>query len=153
MNLKEKTDLWPIVILRLYIGYYLLRQGILKYIRHFPQTDWISRELGDVTKASIYSWYKLFLIDVVVPHRVLFGYLVMSGEILIGVCLVLGLLTRFVSIIGIFQLLSYYFGPGMAKGGSTLAQQQTFIIALVILVLTDPGRTLGLDSLFFKKRG
>src|SRR5690348_15802059 len=123
MNLKEKTYLWPIVILRLYIGSYLLRQGILKYIRHFPQTDWISRELGDVTKASIYSSYELFLIDVVVPHRVLFGYLVTSDESMIGVCLVLGLLTRFVSIIGIFQLLSYYVGPGMSKGGSTLAQQ------------------------------
>jgi hypothetical protein len=67
MNLKEKTALWPIVILRLYIGSYLLRQGILKYIRQFSQTDWINRQLGDVTKANIYSWYKLFSSTLLFP--------------------------------------------------------------------------------------
>jgi hypothetical protein len=30
MNLKEQTYLWYIVILRLYIGYYLLQTGDLK---------------------------------------------------------------------------------------------------------------------------
>jgi len=28
VNLREQTYLWHIVILRLYIGYYLLQQGI-----------------------------------------------------------------------------------------------------------------------------
>jgi thiosulfate dehydrogenase (quinone) large subunit len=121
MNLKNQTYLWHIVILRFYIGYYLLQQGIGKYLRDMPHSDWITRQIGDMDNAKIYPWYKSFLINIVVPHRELFGYLVMSGEILIGLCLVLGLLTRFASIVGLFQLLNYYFGPGMAKGGSTLA--------------------------------
>lgn len=152
MNLKEQTYLWYIVILRLYVGYYLLKQGILKYHRGFPQTDWINRQLGDLNKVEIYAWYKSFLINVVVPHRELFGYLVMSGEILIGICLVLGLLTRLSSIVGVFQLLNYYFGIGMAKGGASLAQQLTFIAVLVVLALSNAGRTLGLDGLLFKRR-
>src|SRR5262244_1204086 len=115
MNLREQTYLWHIVILRLYIGYYLLQQGILKYLRGFPQSDWINRQIGDLNKVEIFSWYKSFLINVVVPHRELFGYLVTSGEILIGLCLVLGLLTRLSSIVGIFMLLNYYFGPGMQE--------------------------------------
>src|SRR5215472_8651934 len=84
MNLREQTYLWYIVILRLYIGYYLLQQGILKYLRGFPQSDWINRQIGDLNKVELYTWYKSFLINVVVPHRELFGYLVTSGEILIG---------------------------------------------------------------------
>ena len=152
MNLREQTYLWHIVILRLYIGYYLLQQGILKYLRGFPQSDWINRQIGDLNKVEIFSWYKSFLINVVVPHRELFGYLVTSGEILIGLCLVLGLLTRLSSIVGIFMLLNYYFGPGMARGGASLAQQQTFIVVLVVLILSNAGRTLGLDGLLFKKR-
>jgi len=68
-------------------------------------------------KVELYAWYKSFLINVVVPHRELFGYLVSSGEILIGRCLVLGLLTRLSSIVGIFMLFNYYFG-GMARGGA-----------------------------------
>jgi thiosulfate dehydrogenase (quinone) large subunit len=152
VNLKERTYLWYIVILRLYIGYYLLQQGILKYLRGFPQSDWITRQIGDLNKIEIYTWYKSFLINVVAPNRELFGYLVMSGEILIGICLVLGLFTRLSAILGIFLLLNYYFGPGMARGGAPLAQQQTFIVVLVVLALSNPGRTLGLDALLFKKR-
>src|SRR5262245_25432505 len=128
MNLRQQTYLWYIVILRLYIGYYLLQQGILKYLRGFAHSDWINRQIGDLDKVEIFSWYKSFLINVVVPHRELFGYLVTSGEILIGLCLVLGLFTRLSSIVGIFMLLNYYFGPGMARGGAPLAQQQTFIV-------------------------
>jgi thiosulfate dehydrogenase (quinone) large subunit len=151
VNLKEKTFLWHVVILRLYVGYYLLQQGILKYHRGFPQTDWFHRQIGDLNKVAIYPWYKSFLIDVVVPHRELFGYLVMSGEILIGLCLVLGLLTRLSSIVGVFQLLNYYFAIGIVKGGASLAQQQTFIAILIVLALSDAGRTLGLDGFLFKK--
>ena len=139
MNLKERTYLWYIVILRLYICYYLLQQAILKYLRGFPQSDWINRQIGDLNKIEIYAWYKSFLINVVAPNRELFGYLVMSGEILIGLCLILGLLTRLSSIVGVFLLLNYYFGPGMARGGVPLAQQQTFIVVLVVLVLSNPG--------------
>ena len=146
MNVRAQTYLWYNVILRLYIGYYLLQQGILKYLRGFPQSDWINRQIGDLDKVEIFAWYKSFLINVVVPHRELFGNLVMTGEILIGLCLVLGLLTRLSSIVGIFMLLNYYFGPGMARGGASLAQQQTFIV----LILSNAGRTLGLDGLLFK---
>ena len=152
MNLRQQTYLWYIVILRLYIGYYLLQQGILKYLRGFPQSDWISRQIGDLDKVEIYAWYKSFLINVVVPHRELFGNLVMTGEILIGLCLVLGVLTRLSSIVGIFMLLNYFFGPGMARGGASLAQQQTFIVALVVLILSNAGRCLGLDALLFKRK-
>jgi uncharacterized membrane protein YphA (DoxX/SURF4 family) len=79
----------------------------------------------------------------------LFGYLVMLGEILVGACLLFGLFTRFSSGVELFMLINYYLGPGMARGGASLAQQQTFIIALVVFVLANPGRTLGLDGLLF----
>lgn len=152
LNLGEKTYLWYVVILRLWIGYYLLQQGIRKYLRDFPHGDWITRQIGDLDKIEIYSWYKTFLADYVVPHRELLGYLVMSSEILVGLCIILGLLTRLSAIVGLFMLLNYYFGPGMARGGATLAHQQTFIISLVVILLTNPGRTLGLDGLLFKKK-
>ena len=89
------------------------------------------------------------------PHQELFGYLVMIGEIAVGACLLVGFFTRFSAAIGLFMLLNYYLGPGTARGGATLAQQQTFIILLAIFVLANPGRTLGLDGLFFggKARG
>ncbi len=152
LNLGEKTYLGYVVILRLYIGYYLLYQGIRKYLRDFPHGDWITRQIGDLDKIEIYSWYKAFLTGYVVPHRELFGYLVMFSEILAGLCIILGLLTRFSSLVGLFLLLNSFFGPGMARGGIVFDFQQLFIVALIVILLANPGRTLGLDGLLFKKK-
>lgn len=149
MNFKERTFLWYIVPLRLYVGYYLLLQGIRKYQRDFPHGDWIGRQIGDLSNADLYSWYKTFLTDFVAPHRELFGYLVVAGEILVGACLLLGLLTRFSALVGLFMIVNYYLGPGMARGGVSMAQQQIFIISLAIIFLANPGRILGLDGFIF----
>jgi thiosulfate dehydrogenase [quinone] large subunit len=149
MNLKERTYLWYIVPLRLYVGYYLLQQGIRKYQRGFPHSDWIGRQIGDLDKVDLYTWYKVFLTDYVVPNRELFGYLVTVGEIAVGACLLLGLFTRLSAIVGLFMLVNYYLGPGMARGGVSMAQQQMFIVSLAIILLSNPGRTLGLDGLIF----
>ena len=84
------------------------------------------------------------------PHQELFGYLVILGEISVGACLLLGFLTRFSACVGLFMLIHYYLGPGMARGGALLAQQQTFIVALIVFLLSNPGRALGLDGVFFR---
>lgn len=152
MNLKGKTYLFFIVILRVWIGYYFLQQGTRKFLHGFPNSDWIGRQIGNLATIDIYSWYRSFLITVVNPHHVLFGYLITWGEIMVGLCLLLGLFTRFSSLIGLFMVLNFYFGPGMAKGGATLAQQQTFIVTLVVFILSNPGQTLGLDRFLFKGR-
>jgi thiosulfate dehydrogenase [quinone] large subunit len=153
MNLKERTYLWYIAVLRVYVGYYLLWQGVRKHQRDFPKGDWVNRQIGDLTTLDLYPWYKNFLRNYVVPNQELFGYLVMIGEIAVGACLLLGLFTRWSAIIGLFMLVNYYLGPGMARGGAPLAQQQTFIIALAIFALANPGRTLGLDGLLFGGKG
>ncbi|HXG52664.1 MAG TPA: DoxX family protein [candidate division Zixibacteria bacterium] len=147
MNLREKTYLWHVALLRLYIGYYFFYQGIRKFQRDFPHGDWIGRQIGDIPALDLYPWYKSFLLQYVVPHRELFGYLVMGGEILVGACLFLGVLTRLTALSGLFLLANYVLGPGMARGGVTLAQQQTFIVALVVIFLSNAGRTLGIDGL------
>jgi len=153
MNLKERTYLWYLSVLRIYVGYYMLAQGIRKYLRDFPKGDWIGRQIGDIATLDVYPWYRSFLQNYVVPHSELFGYLVMIGEIAVGACLLLGFFTRFSACIGLFMLINYYLGPGMARGGAPLAQQQTFIIALAVFVLANPGRTLGLDGLLFNGNG
>jgi uncharacterized membrane protein YphA (DoxX/SURF4 family) len=153
MNLKERSYLWYLSVLRIYVGYYLLFQGIRKFQRDFPKGDWIARQIGDLTTLDLYPWYKNFLQSYVVPHSELFGYLVMVGEIAVGACLLLGLLTRVSALVGLFMLINYYLGPGTARGGAMIAQQQTFMILLAIFVLANPGRTLGLDGLLFRGGG
>jgi thiosulfate dehydrogenase [quinone] large subunit len=152
VNLKERTYLAYGVLLRLWIGYYLLQQGVNKYVRDFPQRDWFTGQFGNVADLNLFSWYKAFLENVVFAHKEMFGYLVMAGEILVGSCLLLGLFTRFSACVGLFMLVNYFLGPGMARGGAQFAHQQTYIVSLIVLILANPGRTLGLDGLLFRKR-
>jgi uncharacterized membrane protein YphA (DoxX/SURF4 family) len=151
LNLKERTYLWYIALLRIYIGYYMLQQGIRKFLRDFPKGDWIGRQIGDLQRLELYPWYKQFLVNTVVPHHELFGYLVTFGEMAVGACLLLGLLTRFSAFMGLFLIINYFLGIGSVRGGAQLAQQQTFMVSLVIIILSHPGRTLGLDGLLFNK--
>lgn len=152
MNLKERTYLWYIALLRIYVGYYMLTQGIRKYQRDFPKGDWIGRQIGDLGTIELYPWYKQFLENVVEPYHEIFGYLVMVGEIAVGACLLIGLMTRFSALVGLFMLINYYLGPGWARGGALIAQQQTFIVILVILALSNAGRALGLDGFLSRNR-
>jgi uncharacterized membrane protein YphA (DoxX/SURF4 family) len=153
MNLRERTYLWYLSVLRIYVGYYLFFQGIGKFQRNFPKGDWIGRQIGDIASLDLYPWYKTLLRSYVVPHSELFGYLVMIGEIAVGVCLLLGLFTRLSAFVGLVMLINYYLGPGMARGGYMLAHQQFYIVALAVFVLAGPGRTLGLDGLLSSSAG
>jgi uncharacterized membrane protein YphA (DoxX/SURF4 family) len=87
-----------------------------------------------------------------VPYHELFGYLVMIGEISVGACLLLGLATRLSACVGIFMIANYFFAIGLPSGGATMAQQQTFVVSLIIFILSGPGRTLGLDGVLFSKK-
>lgn len=150
--MNQTTYLWHVLPLRLWIGYYFLQQGTRKFERDFPSGDWITRQIGELNKIDIYPWYKTFLMDIVVPNRELFGNLVMWGEILVGACLIVGLLTRYSAIIGLFMLINYSLGPGMARGALVLDLPLTFIVAVVVLILSSPGRALGLDALLFRRK-
>lgn len=150
MNLSERTYLWHVVLMRLWIGCYMFNQGYRKFSRDFPHRDWLRREIGDGAP-NLFPWYKSFLDDVVVQNYVSFGHLVTWGEMLVGACLILGLLTRWSSFVGLFMMVNYIFGPGMARGGAALAQQETFSVAFLVFILSGPGRTLGLDGLLFRK--
>lgn len=151
--MKEITYLWHILPLRLWIGYYMANQGVRKFQRDFAAGDWITRQIGELDKIELYPWYKSLLVDFVVPNRELFGNLVTWGEILVGACLILGLLTRYSAIVGLFMLINYSLGPGMARGALVLDLPLTFIVAVVVLILSSPGRAMGLDALLFRKKG
>ena len=155
MNLKERTYLWYIALIRIYIGYYFLQQGIRKFQRDFPKGDWIGRQIGDLATVDLYPWYKHLFTTYVVPHHELVGYLTMLGEICVGACLLTGLLTRLSAGVGLFLVLNYFFAIGLPRGGATLAQQQTFAVCLSVFILSGPGKVLGLDGFLFrgKSRG
>src|ERR1044071_1973138 len=151
--MSKQTYLWHIVPLRLWIGYYMLQQGITKYKRDFPHGDWITRQIGDVNTAETFEWYKSFLINTVATHKELFGQLVMYGEILVGVCVILGLLTRWSSIVGIFLMVNYFCAIGYPKGGASQARQIPFAVSFLPFSVSSPARLLWFDAILCRGGG
>ncbi|MEE8199751.1 MAG: DoxX family membrane protein, partial [Candidatus Acidoferrales bacterium] len=82
-----------LVVLRVYIGVLFLRAGWPKVKAGSGWPDRMVSFLERVLPNS-YEFYKGFLENVVIPNKALFAYLVAWGELLVGVALLLGLLTR-----------------------------------------------------------
>jgi uncharacterized membrane protein YphA (DoxX/SURF4 family) len=83
--------------------------------------------------------------QVVIPNIGVFGPLVYLTEALIGVSLILGLLTRIFSFLGLLMGLNLWLGLYSAPGEWPWTYGFLIIIQ-VLFVIDPPGRCLGLDA-------
>lgn len=114
---------WVWLIVRVYLGYEWLSAGWEKATD--AQGAWIGATKGQaltgfiqgalaktaaVTGSAhpdVQDWYASFLTHVVLPHVVAWSYLVTSGEILVGIALILGFLTGISIFFGMFMNLNF----------------------------------------------
>lgn len=107
--------LW--LILRLYIGWEWLQAGYEKLINPAWFGDHAGSALtgflnGALQKTSaahpdVSSWYAWFIQNLVLPHTVIFSYVVSIGEVLTGMALILGLFTSVAAFAGGFMNMNY----------------------------------------------
>ena len=84
--------------------------------------------------------------DVVLPHINVFGPLVYLIEVLVGVSLMLGIITRIGALLGALLILNLWLGLYSAPG--EWPWTYVFLIVIQLLFVIDPpGRSLGLDAL------
>jgi thiosulfate dehydrogenase [quinone] large subunit len=137
-----------LVLLRVYLGVLFLRAAVPKIQ---AGGEWASRMAAFIerTLPNSYPGYRGFLEGTVLPHLDLFALLITWGELLVGVALVLGLLTRLASLAGIVMTTNYL----LAKGASWLAPTSNdalFIVILAVVLVGAAGRAYGVD--FFLAR-
>jgi uncharacterized membrane protein YphA (DoxX/SURF4 family) len=142
--MNERVPLAFLVPLRLFCGLILVLEGWSKF-----QGDWLH---GTPLLRSLDGWvdahktYAFFLpvIQSARAHPKIFGTLVTVGELVIGTSLVLGLLTRLTSFLGVVMMLSFAFGAGQGPVPPGNALLMAAILAL--FVVAPPGRVLGFDQ-------
>ncbi len=154
-NWEEPTYLGPVVLLRVFCGYYFLATGIFKFLAPAYQLPGYSKIIQDATAINPSAGYKAFLTNWVIPNIEFFRFLNVFGELAMGLALVLGLFTRLAALVGIFALYNYWFTLGV-MGATPVAPgtpqiTKLFIFGLAAVFLTSAGRSFGLDRALHQK--
>jgi uncharacterized membrane protein YphA (DoxX/SURF4 family) len=142
-NSAVSSPRWLFVLARVYLGISFL------FSDHGNARP---NELSGFLKFALkngYGWYQNLLDSVVVPHSSTFGTFVVIAEIYIGIALVLGFTTRLAALVALFLLLNYMCAKGALPWGPGI-DQSDIILALIIL-LSDAGRTFGIDRLLARR--
>lgn len=103
---------------------------------------------------SAVSLYRPILAGVVLPHAVFLGYVVGAVEMFIGLSLLLGILVRPASVVGILHMISltlatwWVVGHGVPVWRYFGAQLDhlPMLLLFVIFFVADAGKTWGLDG-------
>jgi uncharacterized membrane protein YphA (DoxX/SURF4 family) len=142
-NSAVSSPRWLFVLARVYLGISFL------FSDHGNARP---NELAGFLKFALkngYGWYQNLLNSVVVPHSSTFGTFVVIAEIYIGIALVLGFTTRLAALVALFLLLNYMCAKGALPWGPGI-DQSDIVLALIIL-LSDAGRTFGIDRLVARR--
>jgi thiosulfate dehydrogenase (quinone) large subunit len=139
--------------LRVYLGLVWFTYGKSKL-----EPNWAggTREfLSAVTDAasSTTGAFKTFLTSVVVPHQNIFAELVAYGELLVGIALILGLLTKVGAFGGAFLSLTYFFETGKFERHFGLMSFELMLFAVSLFILVTPAdRFASIDSMLWGAR-
>ena len=146
--LRATAPLWSLGLARIAYGLLWWQQSKWKV----PSDDfgrksggglwyWVQQEIQYPTVTA----FKDFLVNVMIPHWTFFGWMTLITETFISVTLILGLFTRFGSLVAIGMAANITIG--ILGVPHEWVWTYVMLIALpAVLLLTDAGRSFGLDA-------
>ena len=93
---------------------------------------------------NLHGTFSAFYLPLAGSHTI--DLLVVWGEILIGICLILGLLVRFASFWGIVLMLLFYFAQYPPKNAFLVDDHIIYALVLVYFMVSGAGRVWGMDK-------
>lgn len=147
-SIKHVGHLFPIVILRMFMGGYFLRQAITNLHGSFlnqPLLAEMIREWSPSSNAPI--WYKEFLDAVILPQWQLAAYSIVYLQFVIGISFLLGFFIRPVAVLGFILAWNFIYWSPVDLQDFYRLQMACFILMFLI----GAGRCLGIDSYFYKR--
>lgn len=137
-----------LTLFRLGLGAGLLAQAIVWLDRSF--VDQMSDQLAFWSQHHPYSWIQWTIITIGVPNRASIASWWAVGQTLAGGALIMGLMTRWMGLAMVISSIALFFLNGHSH---TLFPMIEFAIGLcgLIMVVSDAGQYLGLDSLLFSE--
>lgn len=148
---SNTTSGWIWLVLRLYLGYQWFTAGIGK----LSNDAWIGENAGMAIKGfmggalelEIAGWYAWFIENLVLPNATVVSYMVVFGEILIGLGLIVGLLTGIAAFFGATMNMSFLLA------GTVSTNPIMLIIAILLIMAWKVAGWYGLDRWALPKLG
>ncbi|MCP3030626.1 DoxX family protein [Halobacillus sp. A1] len=127
--------------LRIYLGYSWFTSGLGKITGGFDTSGYLQGAIGKAQgeDAIVQPWWGAFLETFALPNSGLFTFLVMWGELLVGLALLIGLLTKTGAFFGMLMNMAF-----LLSGTISSNPEMLIIGSLIILGGTNAGR-IGLD--------
>lgn len=150
---EVRARLWLLVPLRLYAGWHFLAAGLSKVAAGMLSDPTL---LPNSFRANLmdpeypYGFYAAFVRGVVDAHPGLFAFLVIFGELLIGLMLLSGALTRLACLLGAFLLVHVI----LARNAPIFTQVHPAVAMLAIVAtlgFTGAGRAFGIDHALHRR--
>ncbi|QTN00677.1 DoxX family membrane protein [Sediminibacillus dalangtanensis] len=131
-----------LAVIRIYLGYQFLHAGIEKLTGGgFDASGFLQGAIASATgeHPAVQGWWATFLEHVALPNATLFSFLVMWGEVLVGIALILGLLTNFATLMGMIMNFAFLFSGTVSTNG------QMILLAIFVIVAGANAGKYGLD--------
>ncbi len=112
MNRNRKTPLWPIAASRILIGILWLFSLRWKLPPDFAPAagrglmDWLQLEV----QYPAFEFYANFVANIVIPNFTLFAWIIFTAELLVGLSLLTGTLTRLGAAVGLLMAVNLGIG-------------------------------------------
>ncbi len=148
-SIRYVGQLYPVAMMRIYIGYYFLNSGLARSQGEFLNQPRLAAVIMEsLPQSDLPNWYANLLQNFVVQHWQFFAYFITYCEFIVAISFLIGFLVRPISLLGIFLMINYiYAGHDIATG-----VQQIFLVLFIIMFWIGAGRCLGVDYYFYKRQ-
>ncbi len=148
-SLKYTGHLFPIALLRVYLGYTYLERALERLNGDYLIQPHLAGMISEwLPRSTAPMWYKSALDSLVVPNWQVFAYTITYTEFLIGLSFLIGFFVRPTAILGALLALNFiYNSPPLLVDFHKL-----HMILFILLAWIGAGRCMGLDYFFFKRR-
>lgn len=144
---RERAPLWPIALSRILIGVLWLFSLRWKLPPDFAPAegkgllDWLQLE----AQYPAFAFYGDFVANVVIPNFTLFAWIIFLAELLVGLSLLTGTLTRLGAAVGLLMALNL--GIGLLAVPNEWPWSYVMLAMFHgIFLVTAAGRVLGVDG-------
>src|SRR6185369_12459825 len=145
-NPEPAPSRW-LALLRIYTGAWFVWLGASQAYHGFIGS--FSHQLTENSRPFA-EFYHTFLTNFVIPNQQAIAIGLVASEILVGLLLVLGLLTRLTSIVALIIAVNYFLAVGRANT-MYLTITLTGIVIIMVLFGSAAGRVWGMDVSLYRK--